>query len=138
MPKRGRPAFKATENLRREVEEMTSCGMAEDNIARAIGCSTPTLRTYFAEELLIGRDTRRREVIKLLFKSARSGNVSAQKKLEDMTALTATVRPAYVEPKEPKLGKKEEALRAAREPNTDTTLGELMAQRLQSGGGTLN
>lgn len=130
MAKRGRPAFKATASLKREVEEMTSCGMSEDDIARAIGCSTPTLRVHFQEELLTGRSKRRREVIKLLFKSARGGNVTAQKKLEDMTAMAATIRPPEApQPKVQKLGKKEQAIADAQNPDPNSTLGDLIAKR---------
>lgn len=109
MAKRGRRAFKPTVSLRREVEQMTSCGMSQDEIARSVGISTPTLEKYFFGELETGRAKRRREVIKLLFKSARSGNVAAQKKLEDMTSVTPAPGRGGPAPASPPLGKKEQA-----------------------------
>jgi hypothetical protein len=82
--KPGRPELKPTAKMRRTVEEMRYCGESEDTIARALKISTRTLRKHFVEELADGHANRSREVLGLLFKSARSGNVSAQKKLEEM------------------------------------------------------
>ncbi|HUC70398.1 MAG TPA: hypothetical protein VMS01_04320 [Stellaceae bacterium] len=122
----GRPPFKPTAKLRRAVEEMRACGEAQETIARAIGCSDETLRKHFANELATGHAVRRREVIGLLFQSARGGNVSAQRKLDDMT------RPGAARPegeRAPPLGKKEEAQEAALHPDAATDMGELMARR---------
>ncbi len=118
MSRRGRPSFKPTAAKRREVEELRSCGMSEDDVARALGISTPTLQKYFAGELLNGAARKRAEIIKLLHKSARAGNVSAQKKLEEMTRVSALAEgfmgKAPAEPKQaPPLGKKEQAAAAA-------------------------
>ncbi len=85
MPRTGRPTFKATDKLKREVAELISCGMSRDDVALAIGCSTPTLEKYFPKEIQQGAAEKRAEVIGLLFKNARKGNVSAQKALEAMT-----------------------------------------------------
>lgn len=137
---RGRPQFKATAAMRRKVTDAIGCGISEDDIARAIGCSTPTLRQHFAEELLTGRAVRRVESVSLLWKSARAGNVSAQKKIEEMTGATETMRPpgeglgAGAGTKEPKLGKKDQAEADARTPDTSTPMGELMARRLADAG----
>jgi hypothetical protein len=64
---------------------MIACGESHETIARAIGCSDETLRKHFAEQLATGAATKRREVIAMLFASAKAGNVSAQRKLADMT-----------------------------------------------------
>jgi hypothetical protein len=104
MP-RGRPEFRPTTLMRRAVEQMAAVGERHETIARAIGISGVTLAKYFAGELLDGRSKRRREVVDLLFRSARSGNVSAQKKLEEMTGAT----PAVPQSDAPKIGKKERA-----------------------------
>lgn len=125
--KGGRPAHKPTTASRREVEELVSCGMSEDDVARAIGLTTPTVRKHYADELLTGRARRRAEVIKLLYRNARKGNVSAQRKLEDMTSLAGIARPR--EAKEPALGKKERAAAEARNPDQATSLGGLMMRR---------
>src|SRR5688572_21509988 len=106
MANQGRPTFQVTAALQRQVEELVSCGMTEADIAGAIGCSRPSLRTHFRDQLKTGRAKRRAEVVRLLFASARKGNVSAQKKLVDITGIAATARPA---PKPNRLGKKEQA-----------------------------
>jgi hypothetical protein len=73
-------------------------------IAAVIGCSTVTLRTRFADELEFGAARRRAEIITLLYRVARRGNVSALRRLiEMMRAAEAAQRPA----KPPRLGKKE-------------------------------
>lgn len=119
MAKRGRPAFKATAALRRRVQELVACGMSQDDVARAIGCTTPTLQKHFAEELQTGAAKKRAEALGLLWKSARSGNVAAQKKLEELTKVAAAEAafdslrdPAPA--KAPKLGKKEQAAEEAK------------------------
>ncbi|TGS80969.1 resolvase, partial [Mesorhizobium sp. M3A.F.Ca.ET.175.01.1.1] len=48
---RGRPAFQPTAAMRRTVELMVSCGDSKETVARAIGCSVPTLELHFDEEL---------------------------------------------------------------------------------------
>ena len=106
--KRGRPLFKPTAAQRRAVEQMVACGESQEIISRAIGCDPDTLRKHFPEELLSGHSRRRREVIELLFTNARGGNVSAQKKLEEITA-AAGASSEFTEPKQPALGKKEVA-----------------------------
>lgn len=116
MAKSGRPAFPVTPALRREVEQMRSVGMSIDEIAIAIGCSTPTLTKHFDAELTTGAAKRRREVVNLLYQTARKGNVSAQKKLEEMTQAAALAAARMDEEPAPdatqkpsRLGKKEQA-----------------------------
>lgn len=114
MAGRGRPQFKPTSALRRKVEELLTGGMSKDECARAIGCSTPTLEKHFEEELANGIAKKRAEVIGLLFKSARKGNVTAQKKLEEMSRVSGAAEAVTGrEPKAPRLGKKEERQVAA-------------------------
>ncbi len=105
--RRGRPPFAATPTLRRKVSELTACGMSQDDIARAIGCSSPTLVVHFADELTTGRARRRAEVIGLLFRQARRGNVTAQKALEQLTGMSPPGSPAPQAAR--KSGKKEQA-----------------------------
>lgn len=109
----GRPPFKPTAAQRRQVEELVSCGMGHTDIARALGIARETLRKYFADELAEGLARRRAEVIALLYKSARKGNVSAQKAL-DLATARAGAQASFAEDAEPaprpvKLGKKEQA-----------------------------
>src|SRR5262249_52664194 len=85
MSKTGRPEFKVTAALRSEVSLMLACGMTHEAIARAIGCTPPTLYKHFADELAHGAAKKRREILQMLHKSAKAGNVSAQKKLEEVS-----------------------------------------------------
>ncbi|TIP07811.1 hypothetical protein [Mesorhizobium sp.] len=107
-------------SIRRTVEEMRSCGESENVIARSLGIDVDTLRKHCADELDNGFSNRRREVIGLLYKSARGGNVTAQKRLEEMTRLAGAAAEFDARQKEtgatpsqprparsPKLGKKE-------------------------------
>ncbi|PWB94672.1 hypothetical protein [Methylosinus sporium] len=112
--KRGRPAFRKTPALAKRVEELTSGGMSQGAIAKVLRCDSDTLRKHFGDELDNGIQRRRAEVISLLFKSARGGNVTAQKKLEEMTGRAAVEdefngdrAPAPASPKPKKVGKKE-------------------------------
>lgn len=133
--KRGRPAFRKTPALAKRVEELTSGGMSQEAIAKVLGCDSDTLRKHFGDELDNGIQRRRAEVIGLLFKSARGGNVTAQKKLEEMTGRIAAEEgftgdrtgdagaPAAA-PRPKKLGKKEEAAEAAETAGAGTNWGE--------------
>lgn len=121
----GRPPFKATPALRRKVEELTMCGMSQEVVARAIGCSHPTLVKHFPDELTFGLAKKRAEVIAMLFKSAKGGNVTAQKKLEEMSRLAGAEaefdgrsHPA------PQVGKKVQAEEDAKSAGSGTGWGD--------------
>lgn len=110
----GRPAYRATIEQRRTVEEMKFCGESDNTIARALGIDPDTLRKHFPDELADGHAQRRKEVIGMLFASARGGNVSAQKKLEEMGRTAAAAEAVRGrERAAPKLGKKEAQQQAA-------------------------
>lgn len=112
--RRGRPPYRPTIEARQTVEEMKFCGESENTIARALGIDVDTMRKHFGDELADGHAQRRKEVIGLLFRSARDGNVTAQKKLEEMgRAAGASEAVKARETKPPKLGKKEEQQQAA-------------------------
>lgn len=104
--RRGRPPYKPTLVQRSTVEQMRYCGESVAVIARALKVDEDTLRKHFVEELADGHARRRKEVVGFLFASAKKGNVSAQKKLEEMGRGLDRVRD---EPAPPKLGKKEAA-----------------------------
>jgi hypothetical protein len=105
--------FTFTKPVRRHVEEMASCGMAPEDIVLALGCTQAELAQHCGAELVAGRAKRRGEVIKLLYRAARAGNVSAQKKLEDMTGVAGAAA-SFDEAERPvRLGKKGEAQLAA-------------------------
>jgi len=112
--KRGRPEYRPTLEDRQTVEQMKFCGESDNTIARALSIDPDTLRKHFVDELADGHAQRRKEVIGLLFKSARDGNVAAQKKLEEMGRLAGAAGVLKDrEKKAPKLGKKEEQKLAA-------------------------
>ncbi|MEO3387335.1 hypothetical protein [Mesorhizobium sp. CAU 1741] len=95
------------------MEEMRFCGESEDTIARALGIATNTLRKHFTDEIANGHAARRKEVIGMLFKSARDGNVSAQRKLEELGKVGAAEEAVGRRSSAPKIGKKEERRIAA-------------------------
>src|SRR5688572_16790694 len=106
--KPGRPEYRATIEQRQTVEEMKFCGESDNTIARALGIDPDTLRKHFADELADGHAQRRKEVIGMLFTSARGGNVAAQKKLEEMgRAAGAAAAVKSREAPSAKIGKKE-------------------------------
>lgn len=53
--------------------------MAHEEIAIGLGISRNTLTKHFERELSIGAIERRQEVLDAMFKSAKGGNVTAQK-----------------------------------------------------------
>lgn len=81
----GRPKFAVNLKMRKRVLDMVGCKVSHEDIARAIGCTPPTLKLYFAEELKIGEAILREEALALIIKSARKGNVSAQRKFISLT-----------------------------------------------------
>lgn len=142
---RGRPPFKPTAAHRRSVEQLKAVGATEDTIRRALGINLETLKKYFADNLENGWSRRYQEMVELLFKAARAGNITAQRKVLEVIetnpdALSRdgiaqmmakpVAEPVHLPlPREPKLGKKEQALKDAKSPDVTNTLGELMAQR---------
>lgn len=126
--KGGRPSWQPTRKHRDDCKLYVATGMSEADIARVFGVSHMTLRKHLSEELQNGRAEKRAEVIGYLQKSAKAGNVSAQKHLEMMTGAVASSREEMAR-KMPALGKKEQARDAAQHPDTSTPLGDLMVKR---------
>lgn len=132
---RGRPPFAPTTAQRRQVGELLACSMSKKDIARVLGIHEETLEKHFGEELATGAAKRRAEVIGLLFKNARAGNVSAQKKLEEMSG-QAVAAASFDQPEagrraappaaKPK-GKKEAAAEAALTAGQGSDWGEDLA-----------
>jgi hypothetical protein len=104
--------------MRTDVELMVAVGMPHVDIARAVGCTVDTLSKHCGEELAIGHAKKRREVLAMLHKAAKGGNVSAQKKLEEMTRVAGAAaefeQATATAPKTEPLGKKAAAAEAAR------------------------
>ncbi|NLS07619.1 hypothetical protein HGP14_30615 [Rhizobium sp. P32RR-XVIII] len=115
--KGGRPSYRPSLEDRKTVEEMKFVGESDNTIARSLGIDPDTLRKHFPDELADGHAQRRKEVIGLLFKSARDGNVAAQKKLEEMgraSGAADAVKARETKASEPRRGKKEEQKAAAK------------------------
>ena len=91
MPITGRPPFKPTAAMRQKTELLVACGMSHASIARVIGIDRGTLEKYFPEELTHGASRKRSEVVAMLWASAAKGNVTAQKRLEEITRTTDAV-----------------------------------------------
>lgn len=138
---RGRPKHEVTEEKRLRVSVLAAHGMTHDDIAAAMGISAPTLRKNYLRELRGGLAQKRAELLVLKWKAAAGGNVSAMKEVQkdfekaDMYRghiANHTGKPAEKPVKPPKLGKKEQALADAQQPDTSTSMGDLMAQRMAS------
>lgn len=112
----GRPEHKPDRKTRQLVENGVTAGMTHQDIARAIGISWKTLDKYYAEELATGVARKRLEAISMLYRSAKGGNVSAQRKFyaiahgEDVSS-SSVDEDTFDKPK--KLGKKEQVQRDA-------------------------
>lgn len=134
---RGRPQHVVTEETTATVMRLIAIGHPNDEVAAAIGVTHETLNKHYGPVLKTAKMVIRAAMVNAIFKSAISGNVSAQKKVIEMTGDDQQYRipdaPAVVaEPAAPKakpLGKKEEALIAAANPDTSTSMGALMAAR---------
>jgi len=70
-----RPPFKPTDQQRADVARLAGLGFPQEDIARLIGITSPTLRKHFAEELETGRLHAVAEVAKTLYAKAMEGNV---------------------------------------------------------------
>ena len=85
--KRGRPRHQPTKAQRADVELLMASGCTLEQIAARLHISEPTFRLAYATEIENGRARGRAQIVAMLVKSARGGNVSAQKKLEEMSRL---------------------------------------------------
>jgi hypothetical protein len=125
-PDGGRPAWAPTPEERMTIEQMKFCGESETVIARSLKVDVKTLKKHCANELENGHANRRREVIGLMFSTAKAGNASAIRRLEEIGRVAGAaealkertesggkpVAPAAVQ-KPVKLGKKAERRAAA-------------------------
>lgn len=141
---RGRPEHIATQQNRNRVSMLVALGWSNKRIAAALFVTQPTLRKHYFSELRfrdVARDRLDAEVAMKLWEQVQTGNVGGIKEFRkllernDLMQYGQTSQPRTADgkrPKQVKLGKKEEALLAAQQPDIGTPLGELMAQRLNS------
>lgn len=139
--KRGRPQHLVTQENRRKVSMLVAFGWNNERIASALRITPPSLRRHYFSELKfreVARDRLDAAVAMKLWEQVEGGNVGAIKefrKLLDHNDMMVphlaahSHRTADKSAKEPKLGKKEQALLAASQPDTATSMGDLMAQR---------
>jgi hypothetical protein len=127
-------AFKPTDEQRKSVDAMAACGVPEKVIARVLGIAPMTLRKHFKEELALGHVKANTAVAQFLFWKATHDGPQAvtaaifwAKTRMGWRERDFVSDPALVPHKI--LGKKEQALVDAREPDPGTSLGELMARR---------
>lgn len=79
--KGGLPEFKPTERQRDMVRLWKAGGISEPVIAAKIGICQNTLRKHFSDDILYGRDILNAEVLEMLRRAAKRGNVAAMKEL---------------------------------------------------------
>lgn len=104
--------FKPTAAQRRTVAIVAGAGVSHEEIALGMGISRPTLEKHFAFELTTGAYQKRQEVLKAMYKAAKSGNVAAQKAYAAMSP-RAAAPPLPPEPANAPEGKKAQAQAAA-------------------------
>jgi hypothetical protein len=100
-----RPTFKPTQAQRKRVAIAAGAGMSHEEIAIGLQIARGTLEKHFESELSVGAYSKRMDTLEAMFKTAKAGNVAAQKAY---LALTPRVS-APPERKVPKRGKKEQA-----------------------------
>jgi len=136
----GRPEHVATQQNRNRVSMLVALGWSNKRIASALFVTLPTLRKHYFSELKfrdVARDRLNATMATKLWELFMDGNVAAGKEFRsfleqnDLMLYGQAAAPSKPE-KPPRLGKKEAAALAAENPDTGSTLGELMARR-QSG-----
>lgn len=139
--KRGRPEHRPTQENRNRVSMLLVMGWSNKRIADALYITLPTLRKHYFSELKyrdVARDRLNATMATKLWDLFMAGNVAACREFRDLLEKNdlmlygQTSQPQKPE-KAPKLGKKEAALLAAQQPDTASTLGELMARRQGDG-----
>ena len=138
---RGRPEHIPTQQNRNRVSMLVALGWSNKRIAAALFITVPTLRKHYFSELKfrdVARDRLEAGVAMKLWEGVQAGNVSAIRAFRafvdhnDLMLYGHAARPAgptATQPKVPKLGKKEAAAIAAKNPDRSSTLGELIARR---------
>lgn len=139
---RGRPEHVASQQNRNRVSMLVALGWSNKRIAAALFVTLPTLRKHYFSELkfrAVARDRLDASLATKLWDLFLAGNVAAGKEFRklvernDLMLYGQNAPPEQSDKptKEPKLGKKEQALADAQQPDRASTLGELMAQRQQ-------
>ncbi len=134
----GRPAHAPTDATRLRVQRLVHAKHTDEEIALCIGINDATLRLHYGKELKYGRMTLRAEILDLLWTAAKEKNqIGAIKTLHELSAIEAPTYKApelpaaaeHEEPAAPRLGKKEQKMLDAQNPDTSTDMGRLIAER---------
>ena len=92
MTKRGHPTFQPTDKQRGQVEAMARYGIPQDEIARAIQISRPTLLKYFAEEIETGATKANAQVGEFLFSTIIGAQIPGRPPVtDDRARVTAAI-----------------------------------------------
>lgn len=152
--KNGRPEHRPTVPIRNHVITLRSIGWSPDRIARVVGLSTPTLLKHYQHELDHGVDLAKARLMEQLEGAARKGNVAAvrlkseimksggldvpnrDEALPTVQALAGLPPPTLYKRGQKRVGKKELEKIEARQPDTSSEMGSLMALRQPSSGST--
>jgi hypothetical protein len=136
---RGRPEHVASQQNRNKVNMLLALGWSNKRIAASLFITLPTLRKHYFSELRfrdVARDRLDASVAMKLWDGVQDGNVGAIREFRKLIERNDLMnpRPAGAQPPSQKakaiaLGKKQAAIEAARQPDTGTPLGELMARR---------
>ena len=123
----GRPKYRPTTKLRREIEAFASYGIPEPVIARVFGIPYSTMRKHYRDELELGHAKTNAQVAGFLFNAAKKGNVAAMTFWLKCRAgwVDASAAAAAA------IGKKEAALVAARQPDIGSPFGRVIAARAE-------
>lgn len=126
--KRGRPPHVPTDEKRRLVMQLLAFDWAPERISAALSITPPTLRKHYFAQLKMRAEAKARVEAKLLdalMREAETGNVGAIDKYLKRMDKAATVAVPASSAREEKLGKKEQAKRAAKQAPT-SSWGELL------------
>jgi hypothetical protein len=135
---RGRPEHVATQQNRNRISMLVALGWSNKRIAQAMYVTLPTLRKHYFSELKyreVARDRLNANMATRLWALFMDGNVAAAREFRalleqnDLMLYGQNVAPRPRESKAPKLGKKEQEMVDAQQPDVGSTLGELIADR---------
>jgi hypothetical protein len=142
---KGRPPHIPTTENRNRVNMLLACGWSNERIAGALRITEPTLRKHYFSELkhrAVARDRLNAALLMKGYEGVQKGSATAIRlfmqlvERNDLMRFGQSLQPPRADKekaaKPAKLGKKEEALLAAQQPDVGTPMGELMARRQQS------
>lgn len=97
-----RQAVEFDEDVALKVEILVAVSWSEERIARAVGCSRPTLRRLYADNLKYGRERRVSDILMAMHDSAVRGKAGPAKRFLQMAEKEPPAPiPAITGPKEP-------------------------------------